>query len=122
MALAEDIITSRYSFQAYDTGEVTINEKTHRQSLIVSPNELIEGWPVSHITDLNENNIASILGLKPDIILLGTGETQIFPPAEILGHFARNNQGVEIMNTGALCRTFNILVAEDRNVVAGIIL
>lgn len=122
MALAEDIITSRYSIQAYDTGQVTINEKNHRQSLIVSPNVLIEGWPVSHVADLNKNNIESILDLKPDIVLLGTGETQIFPPAEILGHFARNNLGVEIMNTGALCRTFNILVAEDRNVSAAIIL
>lgn len=122
MALAEDIITSRYSIQAYDTGQVTINEKNHHQSLIVSPNELIEGWPVKDIAGLNENNIASILDLDPDIILLGTGEAQVFPSADILGLFARNNLGVEVMNTGALCRTFNILVAEDRNVVAGIIL
>ncbi len=122
MALAEEIITSRYSIQAYDEGQVTINERVYRDSLILSPNELIESWPVGHITQLQGAHIQPIFDLKPDVILLGTGEKQIFPEPSLLGLFAQQGLGVEIMNTGALCRTFNILVAEDRNVVAAIIL
>jgi len=62
-----------------------------------------------------------VFELKPDLVLLGTGDKQIFPDIEILGYFAQQGVGVEVMNTGALCRTFNILVAEDRHVVAAII-
>jgi uncharacterized protein len=62
-----------------------------------------------------------VFSLEPDVVLLGTGERQIFPGIEILSVFAEKGLGVEVMNTGALCRTFNILVAEDRNVAAAII-
>lgn len=122
MALAEDIITSRYSISGYDLGQVTINEKNYRRSLILTPDELQEDWPVTHVDELNRERIAPLLALKPDVILLGTGEKQVFPAPSILGLFAAHGLGVEVMNTGALCRTFNILVAEDRNVAAAIIL
>ena len=59
--------------------------------------------------------------MKPRVVLLGTGEQQIFPDAKIFGLFGERGIGLEVMNNGALCRTFNILVAEDREVVAAII-
>ncbi len=122
MALAEEIITSRYHISAYQQNQVTINERPYGQSLVLSPQELIEPWPVASIADLTPSHLEPIFDLKPDVILLGSGEKQVFPATEILGAFACMGYGVEVMNTGALCRTFNILVAEDRNVVAGIIL
>ena len=121
MPLAEDIITARYSIQAYDQGQVTINESQYRGSLILSPEQLISPWPVDSIEQLNRQHLEDILRLKPDVVLLGTGIKQQFPDASIIGAFAEHQLGIEIMNNGALCRTFNILAAEDRNVVAAII-
>lgn len=122
MPLAEDIITSRYSIQGYDTGQITVNEKVYTESLVLSPNELITPWDVQSVSRLETAQLDCIFDLKPDVILLGTGEKQIFPDLKILGFFADKGFGVEVMNTGALCRTFNILVAEDRQVVAAVIL
>ena len=122
MPLAEDIITSRYSIQGYDTDQITVNERTYTQSLILSPNQMITPWPVDSVTALKTQHLHAIFEMHPDVILLGTGEKQIFPDINILGYFASRGFGVEVMNTGALCRTFNILVAEDRHVVAAIIL
>ena len=122
MPLAEDIITARYSIQAYESGRITINEKHYQESLILSPQQMIAPWSVGSIDELQPDLLADIFALKPDVVLLGTGDTQVFPDISILGAFAQHGLGVEVMNTGALCRTFNILVAEDRNVVAAIIL
>lgn len=121
MPLAEDKITSRYSISAYTTNDVTINEKPYSQSLILSPETLICPSPITSIDDLNEQSLQSVLDLNPDVVLLGTGEKQIFPEPKIFGLLGEKGIGLEVMNTGALCRTFNILVAEDRDVVAIVI-
>ena len=121
MPLAEDHITSRYSIQGYEPGQITINDQVHTESLVLSPEQIFTPWLVNSVDDLLPENLSCIFALKPDVILLGTGEKQIFPSIEILGYFAQQGVGVEVMNTGALCRTFNILIAEDRHVVAAVI-
>ena len=121
MPLAEDIINARYSIQAYAEDQITINETIYQCSLVLSANEIISPWPVNRLDQLTGDHLDSIYDLNPDVILLGTGHMQVFPSADILGLFAKRGVGVEIMNNGALCRTFNILVAEDRQVVAAIL-
>ncbi len=121
MPLAEEIISGRNSIQAYQQGQVTINERDYQHSLIVSASEIISPWPVQQVTQLGAQNLQEIVDLKPEVILLGTGEKQVFPDIEIFGYFAQLGIGIEVMNTGAACRTFNILVAEDRQVVAALI-
>ena len=66
--------------------------------------------------------MAAIFDMQPDVVLLGTGHRQVFPPAEIMGQFGKRRIGLEVMDNGALCRTFNILIAEQRSVVGAIIL
>ena len=121
MPLAEDKITSRYSISAYTSDDVTVNEKQYQESLILSPNTLITPSPINAVGDLNELTMQAILDLSPDVVLLGTGEKQIFPEPKIFALLGEKGIGLEVMNTGALCRTFNILVAEDRDVVAVVI-
>ena len=121
MPLAEDKITSRYSISAYTADNVTINERPYSQSLILSPAVLVNPSPINSINDLNEHTLQAVLDLNPDVVLLGTGEKQIFPEPKIFALLGEKGIGLEVMNTGALCRTFNILVAEDRDVVAVII-
>ena len=122
MPLAEDRITSRYSISAYQPGEVIVNQTAYRQSLILSPQSIHFPWPIAGIEDLDESSLQIILDMNPDVVLLGTGEQQQFPKAAIMALFGQRGIGLEVMNHGALCRTFNILVAEDRDVVAAIIL
>jgi uncharacterized protein len=121
MPLAEEIITGSYSVQAYDKGQITINEKNYHQSLILSAQEIIAPWPVNTVRELTTEHLQPIVEQKPEVVLLGTGEQQQFPDIEILGFFAQLGLGLEVMNNGAACRTFNILVAEDRQVVAALI-
>ena len=63
----------------------------------------------------------SIFDLQPEVILIGTGNTQIFLPPATQVHFFRRNFGFEVMTTDAACRTFNVLAAEGRQVVAALL-
>jgi uncharacterized protein len=89
-------------------------------SIIVSANRLITDWPVETAGEITAAHIGQILDLEPEIVLIGTGERQVFLEAEMLMHFYRQPVGVEIMSTRAACDTFNILVSEGRNVVAAL--
>jgi uncharacterized protein len=122
MPLTEDRITSRYSISAYSASEVIVNQTAYHQSLILSPHSIHYPWPIASIEDLDESSLQIILDMNPYVVLLGTGEQQQFPEASIMALFGQRGIGLEVMNHGALCRTFNILVAEDRDVVAAIIL
>ena len=121
MPLAESKITSRYSISAYSPDGIIINNQNYRQSLVLSPEAISCPWSVNSIDELDEINTQIIIDMNPDVVLLGTGEQQRFPEARIYALFGQAGIGLEVMNNGALCRTFNILVAEDRAVVAAII-
>ena len=122
MPLTEDIITSRYRISGYSNNAVTINETNYSNSLIVSAGTLLSPWPVESIADLGVESLAPIFDLSPEVVLLGTGTQQHFPEPRIASLFGQKGIGLEVMDNGALCRTFNILVAEDRAVVAAILL
>jgi uncharacterized protein len=122
MPLAEDIVTSRHRITAYSASTITVNDSVYRQSLIITANTMQCPWPVTSLQQLNPENLAPILESKPAVVLLGTGAQQLFPEAQIFALFGEQGIGLEVMDNGALCRTFNILVAEDRDVTAAIIL
>lgn len=121
MPLAETITRNQYTFSAYDETSVTVLETVHTTSLIVSADHL-EKWDVESVSALEEKLLEPILSLKPQIVILGTGKTQQFPAAQIHARFGKHGIGLEVMATDAACRTYNILVAEDRNVVAALII
>lgn len=122
MKFAEDHNSANYKISGYDHDCIRINGLPHSQSLVLSPMELISAWKPTVYNELNAEHLDDIYAMKPEIIILGTGLTQIFPPAEILKRLAKEQIGYEIMDTQAACRTFNILMAEDRTVVAGMFL
>ena len=122
MPLTEDIISSRYQITSYQADTVTINEKEYCSSLILSADSLVSPWPVQSVNDLNDESLRALFEFNAEVVLLGTGQTQQFPAAQIMGIFGQQGIGLEVMDNGALCRTFNILVAEDRAVVAAILL
>jgi uncharacterized protein len=120
MKFAEDHNSSRYKITGYDNTSIGINGIAHHQSLILSPMDLIHDWTPERYSLLEATHLDPFYDLKAEIILLGTGPSQIFPQQDILRRFANEQIGFEIMDTQAACRTFNILMAEGRNVVAGL--
>jgi uncharacterized protein len=105
---------AQYQILGFEPGKITINQEIYTENLIITPDQLITHW-VPYSFDI-------ILTLKPDVLLIGTGETLIFPPIELYGHLINHGIGVEIMNTAAACRTYNALSSEYRRVAAALIL
>jgi uncharacterized protein len=106
----------------YGDGYIVINEQTIDTSAIVSPDTLDTDWPPESFGELQAQHLQPLLAMEPDVVLLGTGRSQHFPPPELVAPLYRAGIGVEIMDTPAACRTFNILMNEGRKVVAGLLM
>ena len=108
--------------RAYSRTELRIGEAQLRSSCIVSADRLITDWPPERFEALGTQHLEAIFALRPEVVLLGTGERQRFPPAQIRAAFAARGVGLEAMDLGAACRTYNILVQEERHAVAALFL
>lgn len=111
----------QYQIQNYFPGKLIINNQVYEHSLIITQTELIN-WEPQKFQNLKPEDFDEIYKLKPEIILLGTGEKQEFLPASLMQKLAAKKLSVEVMNTHAACRTFNVLVSEGRNVAAALII
>ena len=118
MRFIQDSSSATQLIRAYGAGELRINDDTHRGTVIVSATTVLALPEVREVNDLAHLDPSRILALDPELVLLGTGTRQIFPAASFRAQFLRAGIGVEVMDTGAACRTFNVLVAEQRRVVA----
>ena len=106
--------------RAYSRAELRIGEEYVHSSCIVSADRLITDWPPARLEALLPEHLQTIFELQPEVVLLGTGERQRFPPADIRAAFAARGVGLEVMDLGAACRTYNILVQEERHAVAAL--
>lgn len=104
--------------RSYSSEEVRIGERSIRSSCIVTADTLIANWPPASLEEVAINHLEPIFELQPELVLLGTGSRQQFAPAEIKAAFGARGIGTEAMDLGAACRTFNILVTEERRVAA----
>lgn len=114
--------SATYQIRSFKPGMIQINNKIFTQSLIIAPHQLIEQWPPQTIDQLTAECLKPVFALKPTIVLIGTGSHLIFPSITIYGELINAGMGVEIMETGAACRTYNALSAENRNVIAALII
>jgi uncharacterized protein len=89
-------------------------------SFIVSPRHLLRDWPPAHVDELQAEHLDAIIELQPELVLLGTGPRLSFPSPKLLAELHRQRIGIEVMDTAAACRTYNILMTEGRFVVAGL--
>jgi uncharacterized protein len=122
MKFAQDSQEDGYVITAYDDNSVSINGKTFSQSLVVASTRLHEHWGIADIELLTSSHIELVLSLQPELIIIGTGNNLVFPAVEIYSGIIEHGIGVDFMDTGAACRTYNILMSEGRDVVAGLIL
>jgi uncharacterized protein len=95
-----------------------VNETPYQNSIVLTGSELISDFKPQSISNLRPEDIETLLGYQPELILLGTGLKHIFPSSELLASVQAQGIGIEVMSTDAACRTFNILVSEDRKVMA----
>lgn len=99
---------------------IRVHNDYYTGPFILSGQRIVPEWDVRSIDDITEESLQVIFDFQPEVILLGTGNTQLFLPPAIQVHFFRRNFGFEVMTTDAACRTFNVLVAEGRHVVAAL--
>jgi len=122
MKFTRDTDAKGYMITAYDRSGIAVNGRRFEHSLILSASTLVEDWGPETISRLNDDHIRQLGGLEPELVILGTGNKLVFPAIDIYASLIQQNIGIEFMDTGAACRTYNVLMGEGRNVVAGIII
>ena len=108
--------------RSYQLDTVVINSNNYKASLIVTPKQIIPNWPPQVFDDFVPSDFASIAELEPELVILGTGKTLRFPDPSLIASLTNLNIGLEVMDTAAACRTYNIVVGENRNVAAALLI
>jgi len=111
--------TKQFTAHAHD--HVIVSGERFDHSIVVLAEAVREDWAVASFDELSEAHFTYFMDLKPDVLLLGTGPKQRFPHPRLYRALTDAGIGVECMDTPAACRTYNILVAEDRRVIAAIL-
>lgn len=105
-----------------DAHTVVIVDRPFSASIILTRDKVIDDWNVADVAAMTPDHVEPIVALKPDVVLLGTGERQRFPSQAVLAAFLQRGVGVEVMDNAAAARTWDILASEGRNVIAAFIL
>jgi len=108
-------------FTGYGEGYVAINNQRFEHNVLVMPGRDIVRWEPAGFDSLSAADFSALLALQPEIVILGTGDTLRFPKPDFTRPLAAAHVGFEAMDTKAACRTYNVLVAEGRKVLAAII-
>jgi uncharacterized protein len=112
----------RYVLRGTEPGAVLVNERRLTRSFIVSPQEMVEDWRPRTIADLQVADMEPVLAMEPVLVLVGSGERLVFPAQRIVATCLTRGIGIEVMDNAAAARTFDVLAAEGRKVVAAFLL
>ena len=105
---------------AWEPDAVRVGKEWYRSHLILSSQHILSDWTVTSPDILQANDLSAAIELGPEIILLGTGNQLALPDIDLMAELAGQGIGLEIMDTPAACRTYNVLIHESRNVVAAL--
>ena len=119
MQLSRDVTAVNF-IRAWEPGRVRVADRWISGNVIVGADRVIEGWTAIAPAELTLAALAPALELEPTIIVLGTGTERFLPDVELMAAVAERSVGLEIMSTPAACRTFNVLLQEQRRVVAAL--
>jgi uncharacterized protein len=123
MQIHLDDANATYRIQRYEPKEITVNDVVYNHSLILSTEKMWVDHYISHkANETDEEKLLPFIALKPQIFLFGTGDTQQFLSPWLQALFYNHRIGVEAMSTAAACRTYNVLLAEGRYVMASLLL
>ena len=122
MQFTRDPGTEPNAIVACSPGEIRLRDRTYRSSVIVTRTAVIDGWRPGAVDELSIDDFSELLALSPEVVLLGTGARQRMPPPALYAAFASRRVGLEVMDNGAACRTYNLLLSEFREVAVALIL
>lgn len=122
MKLQQNLFAEINLITSYGADAISVNGVAHSCNLAVAPGALREDWACGDFDALIPEQFAALLALKPALVLLGSGARQRFPAPAILRPLIEAGVACEVMDTGAACRTYNILANEGRLVVAAMLL
>ncbi len=122
MDLSLDRPEGYFFVRRVDADHIVVVDRKLHQSFLLSPEGAIENWPIDDARTLAASHVAALLALQPELVILGTGQRQVFPAAAFMAGFLRQQIGIEVMDNAAAARTYNLLAGEGRRVVAGFIL
>ncbi len=105
----------------YGADFIVVGNREIRASCIVTPTQ-IEPWTPVNVDTMTPESLQALFALDPEVVVLSTGATQKFPRAALRAEFATRKIGLEVMEIGAACRTYNVLVGEERRVVAAVLM
>lgn len=122
MKFSQEINEKENAITHYGSGVLTVNGTEYKHSIILSAQTLITDWRVTDVAGFTTEDLDVALKDDPDLILLGTGSRFCMPDMRLQAHFLQQGIGCEAMDSGAACRTYNVLLAEGRRVAAAILL
>ena len=111
----------RNLFTGYGEGYVSINDQRYAHAVVVAPEGEVERWSAQSFETLAAGDFDGLAARSPELVILGTGATHRFPKPELIRPLVTAGVGFEAMDTKAACRTYNILMAEGRRVIAAIL-
>ncbi|ANK81217.1 MAG: hypothetical protein TEF_10745 [Rhizobiales bacterium NRL2] len=122
MDLTPKVPADRQVLEAYGDRGFRVSGRRFEGSLLVFPREVLP-WPVSTMDELSPESLGPMIERagEVEIMLLGAGAAMAFVPAALRQHLKDHGIAVDVMDTGAACRTYNVLMAEDRRVAAALI-
>ena len=121
MKISLESTQGRNLFTGYGDGYVDVNGARHHTNVAVSADAITPGWSTGALEAVTEEHIGRVAAARPEIVLLGSGAAFRFPHPSVLAPLYRAGIGVEVMDTRAACRTYNLLLSEGRRVVAALI-
>lgn len=122
MKLHSSVTAGLLAITSYDAVSIAVNGRRLTKSFLLTPQRLVEDWPPASFDQLTVTDLLAIAQLGSPIVLLGTGKRQRFPAPALLRPLLERRIGVEVMDSQAACRTYNILMAEGRDVAAALII
>lgn len=121
MKITQQRAEGAHLIRRYGADFILVGDREIRNSCILSA-ATFAPWGPRQVDELTAESLAPVFALNPEVVVLSTGPTQKFPRAALRAEFATRRIGIEVMEIGAACRTYNVLVGEARRVLAAILL
>jgi len=136
MQFSQELNRASYTIRSYSVDKISIlapvdrtleapefpAEEVLTESFIMTPSRLIRNWPPQSVAEICAEHLETVAGLDPEVLIIGTGITLEFPDSQLTYALMDQGIGVEVMDTAAACRTYNVLMHEGRRVALALVI
>lgn len=122
MKFTLDSTASTNIIRAYAPGRINVNDRLLSRSFVISSAALVENWAPQRAADISLESLEVALALEPEILVIGTGASLSFLDARLSAEIQGRGIGLEVLDTAAACRTYNVLISENRKVAAALLM